>query len=127
MDGDKFRNTMHSLNYGTVMEAAARNYIKEKTAEEDKMRAASRVRAMDARDFIEVRRERRVKTYETVRFELDRVDFFHAVIRPTSRDAGFVRFYDALTGTDFFFILTCRLRARRIQIWKRFTESGCNR
>lgn len=57
MDGDKFRNTMHSLNYGTVMEAAARNYMKEKTAEEDKMRAASRVRAMDARDFIEVRRE----------------------------------------------------------------------
>ena len=57
MEGDKFRNTMHSLNYGTVMEAAARNYIKEKTEEEDKMRAASRVRAMDARDFIEVRRE----------------------------------------------------------------------
>lgn len=28
MDPDKFRNTMSSLNYGTVMEAAARNLAK---------------------------------------------------------------------------------------------------
>ena len=35
MDGSKFRNTMHSLNYGNVMEAAARNYMKEAKAEEE--------------------------------------------------------------------------------------------
>lgn len=28
MDPDKFRSTMNSLNYGTVMEAAARNLMK---------------------------------------------------------------------------------------------------
>jgi hypothetical protein len=102
MDGDKFRNTMHSLNYGTVMEAAARNYIKEKTEEEDKMRAASRVRAMDARDFIEVRRE----SVEKYSMSIASISFTRGdSIRPTSRDATRVpcgRFYDALTGTDFF-------------------------
>mmetsp|Transcript_14267 Transcript_14267/g.58069 ORF Transcript_14267/g.58069 Transcript_14267/m.58069 type:complete len:252 (-) Transcript_14267:5414-6169(-) len=34
LDGNSFRNTMHSLNYGNVMEAAARNYMKEVKAEE---------------------------------------------------------------------------------------------
>ena len=34
MNGNSFRNTMHSLNYGNVMEAAARNYMKEAEAEE---------------------------------------------------------------------------------------------
>ena len=34
MNGDSFRNTMHSLNYGSVMEAAARNYMKEAEAEQ---------------------------------------------------------------------------------------------
>ena len=35
MDGSSFRNTMHSLNYGNVMEAAARNYMKETKADEE--------------------------------------------------------------------------------------------
>ena len=34
MNGDSFRNTMHSLNYGSVMEAAARNYMKEVESEQ---------------------------------------------------------------------------------------------
>jgi hypothetical protein len=34
MNGNSFRNTMHSLNYGNVMEAAARNYMKEVKADE---------------------------------------------------------------------------------------------
>lgn len=34
MNGNSFRNTMHSLNYGNVMEAAARDYMKEVKAEE---------------------------------------------------------------------------------------------
>lgn len=37
LDGNSFRNTMHSLNYGNVMEAAARNYMKETKAEEAAM------------------------------------------------------------------------------------------
>jgi hypothetical protein len=37
LDGNSFRNTMHSLNYGNVMEAAARNYMKEAKAEEAAM------------------------------------------------------------------------------------------
>jgi len=35
MNGSSFRNTMHSLNYGNVMEAAARNYMKETKADEE--------------------------------------------------------------------------------------------
>lgn len=35
MNGNSFRNTMHSLNYGNVMEAAARNYMKETKQEEN--------------------------------------------------------------------------------------------
>ena len=89
MDGDKFRNTMHSLNYGTVMEAAARNYIKEKTEEEDKMRAASRVRAMDARDFIEVRRESVEKYSMSIATIFSRGAFDSADVARC--DAGFVR------------------------------------
>jgi hypothetical protein len=34
MNGESFRNTMHSLNYGSVMEAAARDYMKEAEAEQ---------------------------------------------------------------------------------------------
>mmetsp|Transcript_8104 Transcript_8104/g.20471 ORF Transcript_8104/g.20471 Transcript_8104/m.20471 type:complete len:252 (-) Transcript_8104:200-955(-) len=34
MDGSSFRNTMHSLNYGSVMEAAARNVMAERKQEE---------------------------------------------------------------------------------------------
>ena len=56
MDGGKFRDTMHSLNYGTVMEAAARDYMKEKMLrEESNARAMGKARAMDARDLCEVR------------------------------------------------------------------------
>ena len=55
MDGGKFRDTMHSLNYGTVMEAAARDYMKEKMREESNARAMGKARAMDARDLCEVR------------------------------------------------------------------------
>ena len=55
MDGGKFRDTMHSLNYGTVMEAAARDYMKEKMGEEARARAMGKARALDARDLCEVR------------------------------------------------------------------------
>lgn len=55
MDGGKFRDTMHSLNYGTVMEAAARDYMKEKMRDESTARAMGKARAMDARDLFEVR------------------------------------------------------------------------
>mmetsp|Transcript_5162 Transcript_5162/g.8056 ORF Transcript_5162/g.8056 Transcript_5162/m.8056 type:complete len:252 (-) Transcript_5162:473-1228(-) len=34
MNGNSFRNTMHSLNYGNVMESAARDYMKETKQEE---------------------------------------------------------------------------------------------
>jgi hypothetical protein len=34
MNGNSFRNTMHSLNYGGVMEQAARNVMKERKQEE---------------------------------------------------------------------------------------------
>ena len=54
MDGGKFRDTMHSLNYGTVMEAAARDY-EGKDSEESNARAIRKARAMDARDLCEVR------------------------------------------------------------------------
>ena len=55
MDGGKFRDTMHSLNYGTVMEAAARDYMKEKMRDESTARAMGKARAMDSRDLFEVR------------------------------------------------------------------------
>ena len=55
MDGGKFRDTMHSLNYGTVMEAAARDYMKEKMRDESTARVMGKARAMDARDLCEVR------------------------------------------------------------------------
>ncbi len=55
MDGGKFRDTMHSLNYGTVMEAAARDYMKEKMRDESRARAMGKARAMDAKDLCEVR------------------------------------------------------------------------
>jgi len=61
MDGESFRSTMSSLNYGTVMEAAARNYIKEKM-EDEAERAGQRQHAvLDARDLAEVRT--RVRTH----------------------------------------------------------------
>ena len=41
MNGNSFRNTMHSLNYGNVMEAAARNYMKEAEAEPPFIRTTS--------------------------------------------------------------------------------------
>jgi len=65
MDGGKFRDTMHSLNYGTVMEAAARDYMKEKMGEEARARAMGKARALDARDLCEVR-ERERKTMRRV-------------------------------------------------------------
>jgi|TARA_B110000977_G_scaffold91374_1_gene121266 thiol-disulfide isomerase/thioredoxin len=40
MNGNSFRNTMHSLNYGNVMESAARDYMKE--TERDQALAGNR-------------------------------------------------------------------------------------
>ena len=55
MDDGKFQNTMQSLNYGTVMEAAARDYMREKVAEDEARGARAAHRALDARDLAEVR------------------------------------------------------------------------
>ena len=54
MDDGKFQSTMNSLNYGTVMEAAAKNYMKEKLEEEANARARPRGCVLDARDLAEV-------------------------------------------------------------------------
>lgn len=51
MDGMKFRNTMHSLNYGNVMEAAARNYMKEAKAEEEEAKNRRVVTHYDLEDL----------------------------------------------------------------------------
>jgi len=59
MDDGKFQSTMNSLNYGTVMEAAAKNYMKEKLEEEANARARPRGCVLDARDLAEVCRRRR--------------------------------------------------------------------
>ena len=61
MDGGKFRDTMHSLNYGAVMEAAARDYMKEKMRDESNARAMGKARAMDAKDLCEVREAGRTR------------------------------------------------------------------
>uniref|UniRef100_A0A7S0KJH6 Thioredoxin domain-containing protein n=1 Tax=Ostreococcus mediterraneus TaxID=1486918 RepID=A0A7S0KJH6_9CHLO len=53
MDDGKFQSTMNSLNYGTVMEAAAKNYMKEKLEEEANARARPRGCVLDARDLAE--------------------------------------------------------------------------
>ena len=55
LDGDKFRNTMHSLNYGNVLEAAAKNYIKDSLADEIvAAEAAGRKQLIDLEDLEEV-------------------------------------------------------------------------
>lgn len=61
MDGGKFRDTMHSLNYGTVMEAAARNYMEEKTREDAHAKARARARVLDAKELCEVRDDARAR------------------------------------------------------------------
>jgi hypothetical protein len=61
MDGGKFRDTMHSLNYGTVMEAAARNYMEEKQREEAHAKARARARVLDAKELCEVRDDVRAR------------------------------------------------------------------
>ena len=64
MDGGKFRDTMHSLNYGTVMEAAARNYMEEKTREDAHAKARARARVLDAKELCEVRDDARARGCE---------------------------------------------------------------
>ena len=63
MDGGKFRDTMHSLNYGTVMEAAARNYMEEKTREDAHAKARARARVLDAKELCEVRDDARARAF----------------------------------------------------------------
>ena len=63
-DGGKFRDTMHSLNYGTVMEAAARNYMEEKTREDARAQARARARVLDAKELCEVRDDARERERE---------------------------------------------------------------
>ena len=64
-DGGKFRDTMHSLNYGTVMEAAARNYMEEKTREDARAQARARARVLDAKELCEVRDDARARESRT--------------------------------------------------------------
>jgi hypothetical protein len=74
MDGGKFRDTMHSLNYGTVMEAAARNYMEEKTREDAHAKARARARVLDAKELCEVRDDARARGCECDRAGRDATD-----------------------------------------------------
>lgn len=102
MDADKFRGQMHSLAYGTAMEAAARDYYKMKLEEEEAAKAANKYSEVDLEDLEnddeleQLHRERlmKLKAEQEKRQELNRKG--HGEYREIEES----EFLTEVTGTD---------------------------